>query len=83
MCNDCNEFCIDQPYHSPQDTYIKSNYKIDYVFYTQNRTQIHKQINLQILHKIHKGSKLNTLEQWNIYKHHNTQKNENDAESGI
>ena len=32
--------------------------------------------NLQILHKTHKGPKLNTLEEFKIYKPHKTYKNE-------
>ena len=77
MCSDCNKFYIEQTRRSftKYDDYIKV---INHLFIKSDFAEHmlcigHKytniQTNLQMLCKKHKGLKLNTLEQFEIYKY--------------
>ena len=81
-CSNCNKFYIGQTgrpftigYNKHRKTinhpYIKSNFA-EHILSTRHK---YTNIQIQILHKTHRGPKLNTLEQLKIYKHHKTHKN--------
>ena len=83
-CNDCNSFYIGQTGRSFLSRYSEhlkalSNNNIHSAFATHIHTKNHSytniDTNLEILHYLPKSRKLNTAEQYEIYKHYKTQPN--------
>ena len=77
-CNDCNSFYIGQTGRSFSSRYSEhlkalSNNNIHSAFATHIHTKNHSytniDTNLEILHYLPKGRKLNTAEQYETYKH--------------
>ena len=57
--------------------YVDNTYMSSFAthLHTQNHSYTNIDTNLEILHLLPKGRKLNTAEQYEIYKHHTTQPN--------